>query len=166
MVSGPPKDPSAERLRRLAEEVSRLASTLARLAMNTGAERADRDPQNAAGQPDVALELVSSVIRTRRRRRDHFRKELFSDPAWDMMLHLLEAEMLQRPVAISSLGAAAAVPPTTAQRWVKTLLHHGLIIRRPHPIHLGQIYVELSPATSAALRDCLSEFHVRGGPSL
>src|SRR3546814_1843272 len=44
-----------------------------------------------------------------------------SDPAWDMLLDLyLAAERNTRPVSISSLCIASAVPATTALRWIKT----------------------------------------------
>ena len=161
-MSEDPKHVPAERLRQLSEEVSRLAATLERLVAASGKEQGGAESSKDSGRTEVPLELVSSVIRARQRRRHHFPRELFADPAWDMMLHLLEAEILERRVEVSSLGAAAAVPPEIARRWVTALLDHGVIVRRPHPIHLGRIFVELSPAASTALRDCLNELQARG----
>jgi DNA-binding MarR family transcriptional regulator len=105
-----------------------------------------------ARRPEVPVERVSSVIRARRRREHYLPKDLFADPAWDMMLDLLEAEILERRVAVSSLCIAAAVPSTTALRWLKALVDHGLLMRRPDPVDLRRVYVELAPATSTALR--------------
>jgi hypothetical protein len=38
-----------------------------------------------------------------------FQEELFADPAWDMLLDLLQAEIAQHRVPVSSLCIAAAV---------------------------------------------------------
>jgi len=45
----------------------------------------------------------------------YFRDELFADPAWDMLLDLLQAEIAQLRVPVSSLCIAASVPATTAE---------------------------------------------------
>jgi hypothetical protein len=145
----------AERLRQLSEEVSRLAATLARLSMDAVEPQLDADPD--AGQMEVPVELVNSVVRARRLRERYFPKEIFADPAWEMMLDLLKAEVLQQRVPVSSLCIAAAVPTTTALRWLKTMVDHGLLIRRPDPVDLRRVFVELAPETSATLRRYFAE---------
>ena len=150
-----------ERLRQLSEEVSRLAATLARLAMAAGEAQSGAD----ATQPEIAGEAISSVIRARRRREHHLPRDIFADPAWDMMLDLLEAEVRQRRVTVSSLCIAAAVPSTTALRWLKTLVDRGLLIRRADPTDLRRVYIELSPATSIALRRYFAQLEAHAGAS-
>src|SRR3546814_11460790 len=62
-----------------------------------------------------------NLIRCRRLRDRYFDGDLFADPAWDMLLDLyLAAERNTRPVSISSLCIASAVPAPTALRWIKT----------------------------------------------
>lgn len=149
-----------ERLRQLTVEVSRLAATLARLAADSVGTESVIETGPDGCPPDVPLDLLRSVIRARRRREHYFPKELFADPAWDMMLDLLEAEIVQRRVTVSSLCIAAAVPTTTALRWLKALVDHGLFVRRPDPVDLRRVYVELSPATGIALRRYFEEIGV------
>jgi DNA-binding MarR family transcriptional regulator len=97
------------------------------------------------------------VIRARRLRSRHFEEELFADPAWDMLLDLLQAEISQLRVPVSSLCIAAAVPPTTALRWLKTLVEEGVFVRRADPHDGRRVFVELAPESSQALRRYFAE---------
>lgn len=83
--------------------------------------------------------------------------DLFADPAWDMLLDLLAAEMSQHRVSVSSLCAAAAVPFTTALRWLKLLTERGLVTRHKDPRNRQRVFIELAPETSEALRQYFSE---------
>lgn len=152
-------DRSAERLRQLSEEVGRIASTLARLSSGPAVATTGVAVEAAAHgtAPPVSAETVRSVIRARRIRSRYFSEELFADPAWDMLLDLLQAEIAQLRVPVSSLCIAAAVPATTALRWLKTLVNQGLFLRRPDPHDGRRVYVELAPDTSNALRRYFAE---------
>lgn len=146
-----------ELLLELRKEVSRIASTLARLAMESDARPLDAGAVDGVDVPEVLAETVASMIRARRRRELYFAKELLADPAWDMMIELLHAEILQQRVQVSNLCVAAGVPATTALRWLKILVKHGLAVRHPDPLDLRRVYVELSPTGSAALRRYFAE---------
>jgi predicted transcriptional regulator len=145
-------DNNAERLRQLSEEVSRIASTLARLSAGPGSPPRVLEPAVAGDVPPLAAEMVRNVIRARRLRARYFPEELFADPAWDMLLDLLQAEIAQLRVPVSSLCIAAAVPATTALRWLKTLVSQGVFVRRADPRDGRRVFVELAPQTSEALR--------------
>lgn len=69
-----------------------------------------------------------------------------------MLLDLLQAEIAQLRVSISSLCLAAAVPATTALRWIKTMTEQGLFVRRADPYDRRRVYVELAPLASDAMR--------------
>ncbi len=148
---------NAERLRQLSEEVSRIASTLARLSAGpTAAPRALEVP-SLEDAPALAGETVRHVIRARRLRSRFFPEELFADPAWDMLLDLLQAEIAQLRVPVSSLCIAAAVPATTALRWLKALVSQGVFVRRADPHDGRRVFVELAPEASRALRRYFAE---------
>jgi DNA-binding MarR family transcriptional regulator len=151
------KEPSAVRLRQLSDEVSRIAATLARLSVGPTSVGVEK-PQLTCGEaPGVSLDMVRQVIRARRLRARFFDEELFADPAWDMLLDLLQAEIAQHRVPVSSLCIAAAVPPTTALRWIKTMTDVGLFKRRADPHDGRRIFVELSPGASDAMRRYFGE---------
>jgi len=139
------------RLRQLSDEMGRIAATLARLSTGPGSP-AVKPSETTSPSPDVEAETVRAVIRARRLRARFFSEELFADPAWDMLLDLLQAEIAQLRVPVSSLCIAAAVPATTALRWIKTMTEQGLFVRRADPHDGRRVFVELAPAASDAMR--------------
>ena len=147
-------EPSAARLRQLSDEVSRIAATLARLSVGPGSPAANRNeaPAKSGPVPAVDIETVRQVIRAR-----YFDEELFADPAWDMLLDLLQAEIAQLRVPVSSLCIAAAVPATTALRWIKTMTDAGLFLRRADPHDGRRVFIELSRAASEGMRRYFGE---------
>jgi DNA-binding MarR family transcriptional regulator len=146
-------DNSATRLRQLSDEVSRIAATLARLSSGPGAPQPVITPSpTRTDAPPVAVETLRAIIRSRRMRATYLPPDLFADPAWDMLLDLLQAEIAQHRVPVSSLCIAASVPATTALRWIKTMTDRGLLLRRDDPHDGRRVFIEMSPATSTALR--------------
>jgi len=105
----------------------------------------------------LSADTVANVIRARRLRSRFFSEELFADPAWDMLLDLLQAEIRHHRVPVSSLCIAAAVPATTALRWLKTLVSQGLFIRRADPHDGRRVFVELAADASIAMRRYFGE---------
>jgi DNA-binding MarR family transcriptional regulator len=152
-------DASAARLRQLSEEVSRIASTLARLS--TASAGPPLSPATMAPPrtdvPNVSAEALRTMIRARRLRATYLPADLFADPAWDMLLDLLQAEIVQHRVPVSSLCIAAAVPATTALRWIKSMTDRGLLMRRDDPHDGRRVFIEMAPATSAGLRRYFQE---------
>ncbi len=150
---------SAARLQQLSEEVSRIAAALAQLS--AGPARTDAvigtPLPPSADQPQVSPDSVRAVIKARRLRGRLLPGDLFADPAWDMLLDLLQAELVQHRVPVSSLCIAAAVPATTALRWLKTLTDRGLLNRRADPHDGRRVFIEMAPPTSLAMRRFFAE---------
>ena len=149
-------DNSTARLRQLSEDVGRIAATLARLSSGPdNVKGLAVTPAGSTEKPsgDIARDQVQAVIRARRARARFFSEELFADPAWDMLLDLVQAEIDQLRVPVSSLCIAAAVPATTALRWIKTLTDSGIFLRRADPHDGRRVFVELAPPTSQAMRN-------------
>jgi hypothetical protein len=144
---------NAERLLQLSNEVSRIAGTLARLSADPSASALPPDAES----DDVSPKKVMEVIRGRRLRARYFPEDLFADPAWDMMLDLLHSELTHRRVTVSSLCISAAVPATTALRWIKAMVEKNLFIRRADPLDGRRVFIELAPDTSSALRRYFAE---------
>ncbi len=156
-------DIESMRLRRIADEVGRIAKALANLSeperphefghagvmdMAVGF-RAEPDHRMADTGPS-ANEL-RSTIRARRVRDQFFESDLFADPAWDMLLDLLAARLESVQVAVSSLCIAAAVPPTTALRWIKRMTDEGIFERVADPDDGSRIFIRLSDHASDAM---------------
>lgn len=88
-----------------------------------------------------------------RKARNHFLPgHLFADPAWDILLALYEAQLRQVRIGTSSLGDIAAVPATTALRWITTLVNENLVERHVDPLDARRIFVKLSANGLARMR--------------
>lgn len=144
------RDEEVVRMRRFQEEVARIADSLARL---TRTELGDATTAVRTSAFAFAAEVdgvetnaneIRRVIRARRMRAEFFEGELFADPAWDMLLDLFAADLEHRQISVSSLCIAAAVPPTTALRWIGTLSEAGLFDRRADPSDRRRAYIGLS----------------------
>lgn len=158
-------------LLRLAEQVETIARELDRISAlkSDGAEKlsdfkqdfrpanpqplpfAKRAVTNAqAGRlPDP--KLVRSVIAGRQARARFFDAELFSDPAWDMLLDLTAAHAEGAKVSVTSLCIAAGVPATTALRWLKQMVESGVFERVADPDDRRRAFIELSEASVDAM---------------
>lgn len=99
----------------------------------------------------ISAEEVRGLIRARRLREQYFEAELFADPAWDMLLDLMAAQLEGTKVAVSSLCIAAAVPPTTALRWIKTMTEEGVFLRKADKKDGRRIFIELSDEAAAGM---------------
>lgn len=147
------RDEGALTLQRLSEDVGRIAEILASLSED---EAASASKTGAGGnartdEPAADAAFIRSMIRARRLRDQYFRGDLFADPAWDMLLDLMAARLEKNRVAVSSLCIAAAVPATTALRWIKALTDRGLFVRQADPQDGRRVYIELSDETARAL---------------
>lgn len=161
LVSGPQearlhdigRDDGQPILQQLTEDVSRIAAMLASLTDDETAalEAVKAKASDAKDEPGLDAAYVRSIIRARRLRDQFFRGGLFADPAWDMLLDLMAARLEGTRVAVSSLCIAAAVPATTALRWIKALTDRGLFVRSADPQDGRRVYIALSDDTARAL---------------
>jgi DNA-binding MarR family transcriptional regulator len=99
----------------------------------------------------VSPRFIRSILRARRLRASYLDMKLFADPAWDMLLDLLAAKLEGTRVSVSSLSVAAAVPATTALRWISRLTSKGYILRVEDPADGRRFFLELSEETSRQL---------------
>lgn len=161
------RDVDAARLQRLADEVGRIARTLATLSVSAPMPHENvsdirtafmGEPMMLDAEPNAGE--VRSVIRMRRLRDRFFDRDLFADPAWDMLLDLMAARIERVQVAVSSLCIAACVPPTTALRWIKAMTDSGLFDRIADPEDGRRIFIRLSDAAAASMTRYFSAVRV------
>jgi hypothetical protein len=151
------KGQATAKLQQLSEEVGRIASILAALSEDEAAAAAVvgvETGEMGAGEK-IEAGQIRAIIRARRLRDHFFHGELFADPAWDMLLDLMAARLEKQRVAVSSLCIAAAVPPTTALRWIKSLCDQGIFARVADPEDGRRVFIELAEASSSAMEKYL-----------
>jgi DNA-binding MarR family transcriptional regulator len=139
-------------LRSLGERIAELSSRLSN-------ELDEREAGWPIGAPcNRLLATVNRIIATRSERARLFSPLLFSDPAWDILLCLLQAELEQASISFATLTARAKIPSTTAIRWVSIMADRGMLVRRDDPRDARRVFVELHPDTSTALRVLIGSF--------
>lgn len=109
----------------------------------------------------VRIRFLREMLQNRRQRDRLFGKELFGEPAWDILLELYLAELEDRRLLVSKLGQDRGVAMTTALRWVDRLEAEGWLSRIPHPDGGRRVYAVLTPRTSLAMRSHIDELLFR-----
>lgn len=150
------KKPGAHRLLQLSDEARRIATGLAQLSVRS-TTLPSGEAEIGRARPEISAGQIDAVIYRRRQRAAYFPQDLLWDPAWDMMLHLLRAEVMQLRVSVSSLCGAAGVSATSALRWLKHLEQRDLVLRRADPLDRRRIFVELSDDGSSRLRQWFAD---------
>jgi DNA-binding MarR family transcriptional regulator len=122
-------------------------------------------PSASAMRADATdTQTLREIIKLRRMRERFFPPDLFADPAWDILLDLKAAGQEGQHVSVSSLCIAAAVPPTTALRWITAMTDSGMLVRRQDPADARRVFIELSDETSAKLDDYFVAIGIRSAP--
>ena len=154
-------------LHRISDELAEFARTLAQMAASNAKAGVSDRPMSFRPAPlggfqgfpstpadrYVESAQLREIIKLRRMRDRFFPTDLFADPAWDILLDLKAAALEGQYVSVSSLCIAAAVPPTTALRWITAMTESGMLARRQDPADARRVFIELLPETSAKLDD-------------
>lgn len=96
------------------------------------------------------------VLSSRRAREDYFKRDLFGEPAWEILLALYVTEDAGARFTVSKLAECIGVPLSTAVRWVKTLEESALVRRLDHPTDRRIVFVQLLDKGRIALDAYLS----------
>lgn len=135
-----------------ANDLLRLAAKLESegvVALNKGRPRrslrAGAHPRGDSDDDLRWLDQARQAYRTRRIRGTIFGDDaLFGEPAWDLLLDLFIAAKEGKRVPVTSACIGAAVPTTTALRWLAILEDRGLIVREGDPADARRVFVRLS----------------------
>lgn len=104
--------------------------------------------------------FVRQIIAKRQARARFFDADLFADPVWDMLLDLTAAQAEMKNVSVTSLCIAAAVPATTALRWVKQMVDTGIFERIADPSDKRRAFIALSESSTDAMARYFNEVEI------
>lgn len=104
----------------------------------------DRPPEAQLDQAAIARHWAKLLLDTYAARTNHFPGGLFADPAWDMLLDLMHAQLNGKRISVSSLCIAARVPATTALRRIGDLVASGLATRVRDENDGRRVFIELT----------------------
>ena len=140
-----------------AADLARLARELATLSDELGDEERESELKP---EPDP-VRLAEALLEVQRLIRMFLPKDLFSDPARNLILDLYVAEKKGQPMPVSSACIAADVPSTTALRWINNLRKRGLVLQELDPVDRRRIFVRLEPEVLAACDRYLRKAAIR-----
>lgn len=130
------------------DELHALAESLAQTA-----ERLREAAAAPPGGGPSAAGFARQILAARGRIGNFIDADLFADPARDILLDLFVAGEEGRRISISSCCIAAAVPPTTALRWIGMLKKRELIQETIDPADGRRKWLSLTPHVHRAMRD-------------
>lgn len=93
---------------------------------------------------ELSEDHILSLLIVRRARDTIFGQNLFSDPAWDILLELYAASMAGRGVSLAHLAAAIGAPLPTAARWIAVLTERGLVESNLESLDSPDLQIHLS----------------------
>ena len=107
----------------------------------------------------VLHERATQVRFSRDLRRNLFSRNMFGEPAWDILLALYVIDPDQRRLSTRELSTLAGHPLTTALRWLDYLEEQDLIDRATNPFDQRVVYVELSAKGRARMDTYLTRLN-------
>lgn len=106
---------------------------------------------------DTSVARAIEIYRSRRRRDAAFGEDadLFGEPAWDILLDLLDADAHGRRISVTSASLASSVPATTGLRMIAILEERGLVVRTDDPRDRRRSHVSLTGKGKAVMQAAL-----------
>jgi DNA-binding MarR family transcriptional regulator len=139
-------DFSSVELRVIAARIDKIAG-----ALQESQRSIEHPDTTSATSRDQAGRLARLIYNKRRKRSRWFAEVDFGEPAWDILLDLYASEAEGKTVNVSSACIAAAVPPTTALRWLTSLEAEGWVQRTPNPDDRRTSTLRLTKKASEAM---------------
>jgi len=139
----------SETLRKVAETLSETAA-LQRASLETKRAAREKSPPHEA---QMLASAARRYLKHRRRREGLFAPGLFADPAWDLLLDLYASGVERLQVPVTSACIAAAVPASTALRWIGALEEQDLVHRVADKVDGRRAFLTLSPRATELMAD-------------
>lgn len=167
-------DNKALRLRSIADKLESIASALKADLGPDGlfpvdfddlggyARRADQADGKSGGRVDPVIEQdlaqlaqhARAIYRGRRLRAQVIGDDsLFGEPAWDLLLDLFIASAEGKRLSVTAACIGAAVPTSTALRWIVILESRGLVWRENDPADARRVFLQLTETGQRKLTD-------------
>jgi len=105
----------------------------------------DSTDKSEAESPDrhSLISRARIVLNSRRVRTRFFHRDLFGEPAWEILLALYITEQSASRLTTSRLAEWIEAPLSTVVRWIRTLEEESLVGRVDHPTDRRIVFIRL-----------------------
>ncbi|HEY0628413.1 MAG TPA: MarR family transcriptional regulator [Sphingomicrobium sp.] len=117
----------------------------------TEADAPSAEPGMDASQRLPLTAKARDELSRRRARKRYFHRDIFGEPAWEILLALYVTDESGARLTISKLAEWIGVPLTTVVRWVKALEEELLVERVEHPTDRRIVFIRLLDQGRTAL---------------
>lgn len=145
-------DADLVRIERALNELNdRLRQSRSRQSSLSGTE----SPTSAKRQKDRCFAMAKAWVSADRARDRAFGADLFSDPAWTILLHLYIGQRSGQPCSVASLCVGSNLPQSTGLRWILALERTGMVIRNVDPLDRRRMLVSLTANATEKMESAL-----------
>ncbi len=113
---------------------------------------------NTVTRGRVTAHHLRAILKFRRAREFALGRDLFADPAWDLLLQLYRAHLEDNPVKLSELPHRLGLPKSVVARWAAALADHGLIECSRESHDCGEVRARLSARGSVLMRQLFDDW--------
>lgn len=144
------------RVSELIEQIREIGQNLIRLSSSTSGDNQSNNESAIVfrSESDIdefsteRLRLFAHMARqeyeSRFSRTSIINRNIFGEPAWDMLLDLFVARVEGVRLSVKAVCIASQVPPTTALRWITVLENEGLVDKSQDSADGRRLWIELS----------------------
>jgi DNA-binding MarR family transcriptional regulator len=101
--------------------------------------------------------VARTLLRETRARSQYFDADLLTDPVWELLLTLYDAEESKRVCATKDLRRNSTMSADTLQRWIKVLERRGLLTTIADSGMLNEGLVKLTGPAHRAMESYLMD---------
>lgn len=155
---------SISELRAELQRLSRLIDDPGRTGTATTTKAPTVTPPPPVGSGRVAelstpalADHLRELLKKESRRRRIGGGDVFGDPAWEMLLDLMLANIEGRRVSVSSACIASGAPMSTALRLVGRLVDEGVLCKQPDMTDRRRHFLIIDPRFEAPLLEYLTD---------
>ena len=146
----------AEKVANLMEIAEALAFRLCPARGGVEDEEMRASSSAAASRHETALRVAHNLVAVRRSRERCFGEDMFSDPAWEVLIDLFIAQAEGKDVTIGDACIAAAVPLTSALRCCNMLQEREFVRREADARDKRRVLLRLTDASFARMIELLN----------
>lgn len=141
-----------EHLDILAQELEDIVIAVKQIARQDKSGHAAQALPAPQGRHLSTCQAALEIIEQRRMRSAIFgERDIFGEPAWDILLDLYVNQIRQLSVSVKSASIASGKPASTGLRWLNILGEEGLICSEDDPRDHRRRFVRLTPEGCASM---------------